>query len=119
MSVTRQIAEAITAYRYTVVDEGELQEALERALIASGLQVDREVYLDSRNRIDFMVDGVGIEVKVAGKAASLVRQLHRYAKFESVKELVVVTTRSMHAHAIPESIDDKPVRTLVLRTGLL
>lgn len=119
MSSRDQIVEAVQQYSYSVVNEAELQEALATALTEAGIEFEREVCLDSRNRIDFMVGSIGIEVKVGGNAHSLARQLLRYAEFDSVTELVVLTTMMRHRIAIGDSpIRGKPVKSVLLRAGV-
>lgn len=80
----------------TYMSEDELQEALAAVLGDSAV---REVRLsDGRSRIDILMHGVGVEVKVAGSLADVIRQLDRYAACEEIRELVLVTTRSKHHH---------------------
>lgn len=74
-----RVVAAIHANRYRYANEGDLQQGLAVALERSGLTPAREVRLSPRDRIDLLVDGVGIEVKVASSTASVLRQLTRYA----------------------------------------
>lgn len=119
MSSSKQIIEAVQGYRYSATNETELQEALANALSKAGIEFEREVRLNAHNRIDFMVGSIGIEVKVDGNARSLARQLLRYAEFDSVDQLIVLTTMMRHRIAIGDSpIRGKPVNTVLLRTGV-
>lgn len=103
------------------VNEYDLQAGIFAALEAAGHAVDREVVLSegSANRIDMFVNlgwlepGIGIEVKVEGSAASVNRQLARYADEDSIAGLILVTTRSKHHH-IPTELNAKPVRLCTL-----
>lgn len=81
--------------------ERELQDAIEAVLAP----IQREYRLGS-GRIDFMLDGVGIEVKIHGSAKSIHRQLTRYCTFEDVKALILVTSKSM---GLPPGINGKPI----------
>ena len=73
----------------------------------------REHRLTPKDRLDFLLDGIGIEVKVKGGLSELTRQLFRYAEHPDVKGILVASTRSQHA-ALPELIREKPVAFLNL-----
>lgn len=110
------VAAAIRARRYDFANEEELQEGLALALTDSGLTVSREVILDGASRIDLLVEGIGIEVKVAGRGASVLKQLERYARFDAVEGLILVTSRRRtHGHMRSlEAINGKPFRVVDL-----
>ena len=55
---------AIRRHTLAFTGEGELQELL--ATILAPLGASREVRIDRANRIDFLVDRVGVECKVGG-----------------------------------------------------
>lgn len=115
MSTAAAVVSILERAPLTFVHEDELQAGLAAALAAAGELARREVVLsDGRSRIDLLTDaGVGIEVKVDGSWANVVRQLIRYAKCDEVTELILVTTRVRH-HSIPTVIDGKPVHLLSL-----
>lgn len=117
MNLAKTIVETVHGYRFSVSNEQELQEGLWRVL--AGMDgARREVRLDERSRIDFLIGGVGIEVKVDGSLADLVRQATRYSKFAEVSEIVVVTTRSRHL-GLPAQLGGKPVHIAYLGDGAL
>lgn len=63
------------------------------AIIAQGLPARSEVRLDAKSRIDLMVEGVGIEIKV-GRSHSrreVFAQLTRYAEFPQITALILAT----------------------------
>lgn len=107
------LTEIIRGHRYTYGSEVELQAHLERLLVAAGLTVRREVRLTERDRIDFLVADIGIEVKVKGEREPL-RQLRRYASSAQVAGLLLVTTR---AAELPFTLDGKPVAVVSLLTN--
>lgn len=75
----------LQAVRFSVTDEIALHSEIEAALRSKFDHVEREVRLDRKNRIDFIVSiaecRVGIEVKVKGAKRAIFRQLERYATF--------------------------------------
>lgn len=103
------------AVNISYTNEIELQDALATVL---GLHpLEREVPLtDGRSRIDMVVTDLlgseiavtGVEVKVDGSLADVLRQLHRYAGCTELDELVLVTTRSKH-HRIPATIGARQI----------
>lgn len=108
MPASADIVALFAGVRFRGSREVDLQDYIEGALARAELEYEREVELGPRDRVDFLVDGVGIEVKVAGRVTSLTRQLHRYAQSERVRELVVVSTLMSH-RVLPAEISGKPV----------
>jgi hypothetical protein len=98
--------------------EAELQEGLAEVLTRAGYRVEREARLSARDRIDLLVDRVGIEVKVGGPAGSVVRQLERYADSEDLDALVLASSRRHHL-AMPGVLNGKPVVVVSLVAGAL
>lgn len=102
-----QIRQVLDRHTFTVSNELELHEALDDVLsLAFPGCVEREVTLRNESsvslgRIDFMVDAVGIEVKVAGDPSNVRRQLQRYQRSPRVAELLLVTTRGRHLTMLP------------------
>lgn len=76
--------------------EDELQRGLAAALEAAGHEVEREVRLNPRDRIDLLVDRIGIEVKIAGARRDVQRQLRRYLTSDLLDELILVTAKAQH-----------------------
>jgi len=101
------LSQVIGSQSYRFCNEKELQDGIERVLIEDGYSPKREVILSNRDRIDFMVDRIGIEVKVGGSTSAIIRQVHRYAQHDSLDAILVVTTRSRHS--LPATISGKPV----------
>ena len=82
------------------------------ALAQAGLCARHEVRLAPRCRIDFMVDGVGVEIKKNRPNASLLaRQLARYAACEEVEQLLVLAPRGVN---LPRTIGGKRVTMMGL-----
>lgn len=95
MTPGRIIADMIGAVEYRYANEDELQAAISEVLV--DIPHEREVRLDSQNRVDLLVDGdIVVEVKVKSTGPQVWRQMARYALLDSVAELILVTTRSRH-----------------------
>lgn len=93
------VAAAIRACRFNYANEDTLQQGVAAALVAAGFVVTREARLDSRSRIDLLVDGrIGVEVKIDGTAADVARQCNRYLEHPAIDALVLVTTRARHSY---------------------
>jgi hypothetical protein len=105
----RRICSLLARHLFSFQCEADLQRAIAQALEASGYSFQREVALNEKDRIDFMVGLVGIEVKTAGSNSDILRQMHRYAQCESVTALVLVTSRMRHRGAVPDTLNGKPL----------
>lgn len=118
MSITvDEVADVIRAHRYSYTNEDELQEGIAAALARKkGWAPEREVRLDARDRIDIVVDRIGIEVKVAGRSSGVFEQLLRYAEHEEIAGLILVTNRWVR---LPDGISGKPLRAVSLAMGSL
>ena len=103
-----QIAAVIMANRYVYRDEKQLHDGIAAALTAHGHRVAREVALTNRDRIDLLVDRVGIEVKVDGQPAAVARQLQRYAHSNQLDALILVTNRARHTQ-LPNTLAGTPL----------
>lgn len=113
-AILDQVLAVIRGHRFLYTNEDELQEGISAALRAHGLSPLREVVLNQRDRIDLLVDTVGIEVKVAGSQTHPWGQLKRYAEHDSIEALVLVTNR---VYSLPEEVGGKPLRLVSLVGG--
>ena len=107
-----EIANLLRSHSFCFSNEAELQSGLAVALAA--FEFRREVGLSSRDRIDFLISDIGLEVKVEGSLAAVTRQLHRYSEFPEVGALILVTTRMRHAIGLPVAMCGKPLRIHVI-----
>jgi hypothetical protein len=96
LSAVADVAAAIRSFNFRYGDEDQLQAGLAEALTGAGYDVQREVRLSATDRIDLLIDRVGVEVKVAGSSARVARQLTRYAKHD-LAGLVLVTNKLRHS----------------------
>ncbi len=101
----------LSRIKFSLDDEKKLQEDIASALKAHKVEFEREYVLDPHNMPDFFIDGTAIEVKIKGNARKIYKQCERYCQFEQVKELILITNRSM---GFPKSINGKPCYILTL-----
>jgi hypothetical protein len=113
-----RLREVLGSYRYNHANERDLQDGIAQVLATRGIRFDREVVLGPKDRPDFMVDGIAVEVKVDGGLSDVTRQLHRYAQHAQVRALLLVTSRAQLGNQ-PGKMNGKPVTVLVLLGGLL
>ena len=109
---------AIRGRHFSLSDEKSLQMELTDALTDHGFTFEREVHLDNTNIVDFMIDGLAVEIKIRTKVSAMhiYRQLERYCSFKEVKCLLLMTSK---AFSLPPFISGKPVYVLSLsRTRL-
>lgn len=78
-------------YRYN--SELALHESLAKVLADSGYTAERELVLNAKNRADFCVDGLVIEVKVDGTLSEALRQVDRYIALPQVRGVLLVSTQ--------------------------
>lgn len=117
-------AQAFVGYlgrcRFQFGTEDDLQAGISGLLLSQGIAHRREVRLTPRDRIDFLFEGgLGVEVKIDGPTASLVRQLARYAASTEVSEFAVVTSRRRHVLELPAEAGGKPVAVAYVGSAAL
>ncbi len=112
----KSIASLIQSHRFPFSTESELQSGIETILARSGIKHRREVILDAASRIDFMAGSVGIEVKIWGTRNEVLRQLGRYAEFDNISALVLVSTKANH-RTMPATLNGKPIHIASLLGG--
>lgn len=113
--IADRITSLLRTFTFRFQSEGELQDGIAAVIGEAGFAFKREYQLSRWDRPDFLVGGVAIEVKIDGSLANLIRQLHRYAGFNEVDSLIVVTNLSRLAD-LPETLNGKPVMLVLLRT---
>ena len=115
-----EVITALRAYHFTYAHEVDLQEAIATVLDLEfpDVPVEREVRFES-GRIDILIGRIGIEVKVAGRASSVLRQIERYAGEDAIDALVLVTNRAGHQRLPTTTLGGKPLAILGLaKAGL-
>lgn len=105
-----KIYEAISRARFNLSSEKDVQNGIESILKMSKPHIkiyQREYELDKFSRIDFLVDNtVGIEVKIKGTKKAIYKQLLRYMQFDTIDELILVTSKTL---GLPATLNNKPL----------
>lgn len=104
------IEELLRSYRFNFATEAELQSAVETILIENKFEFIREFNLTEKDRIDFLIGSVGLEIKIGFSYADVIRQLHRYAQSERIEALILLTSRLQHS--MPLEINGKTLCTI-------
>ena len=104
--------EYLKGQKLPLQSEAELQKAILKFLP----EAQPEYRLDPKSRIDFFVNGIGIEVKIKGQARAIYKQCERYCGFDQIQALVIVTNRSM---GFPKEMCGKPIFVFKLGTAWL
>lgn len=106
-----RIQQALAPVRIRYACEKDLQIGIAETLTAAGVPFEREVYLNAKDRVDFRVAKVGVEVKTEGSVTQVTRQLHRYAQSSEVEAIVLVTDKAKH-RAVPRKMNGKTVEVI-------
>ena len=104
------------AWRLELANEATLQAQIAAALELAGLPFEREAWLSARERIDFLVGPVGMEVKVKGGPTEIARQCARYCATGRISALVLATSRRI---GLPPELEGVPCRELNLARSWL
>lgn len=87
------LSNTLARYRYRYGNEEQLHTAIGRVLDEAGLPFINEYILDGKNRADFWLEGLVVEVKVDGPLSAALRQCDRYLKLPHVTGLVLASTQ--------------------------
>ena len=115
--MARRIATIIMAARINLTSEATAHRDIERALSSAAIEFRSEVKLSAADRIDVLVGGVGIEIKVGHSRREIWKQLKRYAAHDSIGALVLATGKAFPAN-IPD-VDGTPLVVADLSRGWL
>jgi hypothetical protein len=105
----------LSQFRFFYSCELEIQVAIGQLLQTAGIPAQREFRLSEKDRLDFFIDGLVIEVKIGGSAADVMRQVARYAEHEKVQGVLLVTTKARHT--LPDTFNGKPLLVHSLLDG--
>lgn len=116
-TLAHRISDLVTTRHFRYTNERDIQNALENLLTNEGMDAQREVHLAPRDRIDLLVENVGIEVKIGGSDITAFAQCQRYAHSDRIDHLILVTTRVSHT-TLPETVAGKPLTVTLIRSAL-
>lgn len=104
------IENLLRSYRFNFTSEEELQSAVEAIFTENQVNFAREYRLSGKDRIDFLIGTIGLEIKVGFSYADVIRQLHRYAQSPQIEALILLTSRLQHQ--MPQEINGKILCTV-------
>ena len=109
----RRIERALSTIRVPAVPgEYDIHAMIADALEDDGIEFRHEAPIAPRCRIDFLADGVGIEVKKGKPARSAVlKQVTRYLDSDQLQALILVSEKEIR---LPAQISGKMIKTLSL-----
>lgn len=105
-----ELAVMLADYRIRFGVERDMQDDVEEILTVLRHDFTREHRLKP-GPIDFLVGRIGIECKIAGSKAEVLRQCRGYLGCEELDGLLLVTSRAVHTSA-PAELGGKPLRVL-------
>lgn len=97
------VTRLIEGQRYAWRNERELQDQLEEVFVAARLPMSREPLLSVRDRPDFLIGDIAVEVKVAGGFEAVLRQVRRYTEHPEVAGVLLATTVARHRLSTEEA----------------
>jgi len=103
-----EVIAAINDYEFSYTCEDDLQRAIASALSDCSIPYQREYQLSEKDRLDFKVGTIAIEVKIKGRLTEVARQVGRYLQSPELTSVILVTTKSAHRN-LPPSLNGKPI----------
>ena len=92
--------------------ETDIHQMVGKRLLEAGLSFVHEAKLGPGCRIDYLVGEIGIEIKKGRPDGKLLtQQLVRYASFDALSAIIVLTQRTV---SLPKTMLGKPVHVIVL-----
>ncbi len=104
----QQITSIIQSIHFPfLTDEYQIHRLIAAALSTANIRFQHEYKLGSYARIDFFVEGIGIEVKTnKADRRAILAQLKKYAAYDAVYAIIVVVQRAMK---LPAELDHKAI----------
>lgn len=85
------VVTALRSARLPLEREKETQAVIAATFDAAGIGYRREVDIGKRDIIDFLVNGIGIEVKIGGAKRAILKQCTRYCETGKLSALILAT----------------------------
>lgn len=116
--ILKKIQLSLNGASLNLSNEKLLQNDIATAFEKHNIPFKKEVKLDEKSTVDFMIEDLAIEIKISSKvsAMSIYRQIEKYAKSEKVAAVLLMTSKTVR---MPESVFGKEIYILSLgRTQL-
>lgn len=117
MASAAHLVRLLEGAKYHTIPEEIFQREVAEVLEHHGIEFKREFRLSGKDRVDFLVGRVAIEMKIDGGLNAVRRQLQRYAQSPLVDEIILLTSRTRLC-AMPQSLSGKPVYVALFQPGL-
>lgn len=113
-----QLERTLQRYRLRCCTEQELQDAVQTILTNAEVEFSREYVLSPTDRPDFYLHAtqIALELKISGSVETHLRQMKRYAEYEQVAGVILITTRQT---TVPDKLSEKPTGVICLWRGRL
>lgn len=115
-NILDRLGDVLKRARLPLESEKATQAALAEAFDQYGIPYVREVTLSEGDIVDFLVEGIAIEIKLKGSRMAIYRQICRYAASPKVHRVLLLTARCM---GLPEEIEGKPANVFSLSEAWL
>jgi len=119
----RRVSVILSGFAFRYSHEIQLHEAIASVLDGNGIPFQREVAIDAKNRVDFLLaGGLAIEVKVDGTFSQAITQVNRYCGLDAVHGVLLAAACAWARLALPASqsgFQGKPVGLIWLRRKAL
>lgn len=115
----QHLANLLAGFSYRFGSETQLHEAIAQVLTQDGRAFRREVRIDDKNRFDFDLAGIIIEVKIKGSLSEALHQVDRYCALDHVRGVLIASSVRWAVVQEPKPIRGKPVRVIHLKRQIL
>lgn len=116
--ILKKIQISLKGVSLNLSNEKLLQNDIAATFEKHNITFKKEVKLDEKSTVDFMIENLAIEIKITSKvsAMNIYRQIEKYAKNEKVAAVLLMTSKTLR---MPESAFGKEIYILSLgRTQL-
>lgn len=104
--MVQKIFEILSKHKFSLDTEDLLKQQMAQVFTQHDISFKKEYSFDPKNRVDFLVEDIAIEVKIrSATSMQIYRQCKRYCELDGVGSLVLVTNKSM---GFPKEINGKP-----------
>lgn len=113
----RELVRLLESSSLRTSTEAQFQDSTEQALKAADVEFVREHSLSRKDRPDFMVGSIALELKISGSFSEVLLQVQRYSQHDDVSEIVLLTSKSRLCK-MPPHLSRKPIHVALISRGL-